>query len=43
MTLNRGAMILSLDLKLCWGCFDKLPVPLLETDSSEARTQIKRM
>ena len=43
MKVNRGTMILSLDLELCWGRFDKLPVPLLEADSFEERTQIKRL
>lgn len=43
MKANRGTMILSLDLELCWGRFDKLPVPLLEADSFEERTQIKRL
>lgn len=35
MMLNRGTMILSLDLELCWGCFDKIPVPFLEADFSK--------
>ena len=43
MKLSRGTMILSLDLELCWGRFDKRPVPLLEADSSEERNQIKRL
>lgn len=43
MKLNRGTMVLSLDLELCWGRFDKLPVPTLEADSIEERTQIKRL
>jgi peptidoglycan/xylan/chitin deacetylase (PgdA/CDA1 family) len=43
MRLHRGTMILSLDLELCWGRFDKLPVSFLEADSSEERTQIKRL
>jgi peptidoglycan/xylan/chitin deacetylase (PgdA/CDA1 family) len=43
MKANRGTMILSLDLELCWGRFDKHSVPFLEADASEERTQIKRL
>ncbi len=43
MKLNRGTMVLSLDLELCWGFFDMLPVAFLEAKSSEERTQIKRL
>src|SRR5712692_258659 len=43
MKLNRGTMVLSLDLELCWERFDQLPVPFIEADSSEERTQIKRL
>jgi peptidoglycan/xylan/chitin deacetylase (PgdA/CDA1 family) len=43
MTSPRGTMILSLDLELCWGQFDLLPVPTLEAISSEERPQIKRL
>jgi hypothetical protein len=43
MRFKRGTMILSLDLELCWGRFDKVPIPILEADSSEERIQIKRL
>lgn len=38
-----GTMVLSLDLELAWGRFDKLPVSTLETQSAEERKQIKRL
>ena len=37
MKLNRGTIILSPDLDLCWGRFDKRPVPFLEADFSKER------
>lgn len=38
-----GTMVLSLDLELAWGQFDKLSVGELEAQSSEEREQIKRL
>jgi peptidoglycan/xylan/chitin deacetylase (PgdA/CDA1 family) len=43
MNGQRGTMVVSLDLELCWGRFDKVPVPMLEADASEERIQIKRL
>jgi hypothetical protein len=43
MNGQRGTMVVSLDLELCWGRFDKVPVPMLEADASEERIQIRRL
>ncbi len=43
MTAKRGTMVVSLDLELCWGRFDKLEISELEADSDQERTQIKRL
>jgi peptidoglycan/xylan/chitin deacetylase (PgdA/CDA1 family) len=43
MNGQRGTMVVSLDLELCWGRFDKVPVPVLEADAAEERIQIKRL
>ena len=43
MAHRHGTMVLSLDLELAWGQFDKLPVSTLETQSVEERKQIKRL
>lgn len=43
MTATRGTMVVSLDLELCWGRFDKLPISELEADSDQERFQIKRL
>lgn len=38
-----GVMVLSLDLELSWGRFDKLQISELEAQSIEERTNIKRL
>lgn len=43
MNEQRGTMVVSLDLELCWGRFDKVPVSALEADAEEERIQIKRL
>src|SRR5437879_11734751 len=39
---TRGTMVLSLDLELCWGRFDKFPIAVLEAESVQERTHIKQ-
>lgn len=39
---TRGTMVLSLDLELSWGRFDKIPVEVLGAESLAERQQIKR-
>ncbi len=39
---TRGTMVLSLDLELSWGRFDKTPVEVLSAESLAERQQIKR-
>ncbi len=43
MNTQRGTMVMSLDLELCWGRFSTVPVTVLETESSQERKQIKRL
>lgn len=43
MAAIPGTMVLSLDLELAWGQFDKLSVDALEAQSLEEREQIKRL
>ena len=38
---TRGTMVLSLDLELCWGRFDKVPIAVLDAESVQERTHIK--
>lgn len=38
-----GTMVLSLDLELSWGRFDTLPITVLDAESLEERTSIKRL
>lgn len=40
---TRGTMVLSLDLELSWGRFDKLSTNVLDTESLEERKHIKRL
>lgn len=40
---TRGTMVLSLDLELSWGRFDKLSTNVLDAESLEERTHIKRL
>jgi peptidoglycan/xylan/chitin deacetylase (PgdA/CDA1 family) len=39
---TRGTMVLSLDLELSWGRFDKIPVEVLGAESLAERQQIRR-
>lgn len=38
----RGTMVLSLDLELCWGRFDKIPIAVLDAESVQERKHIKQ-
>jgi len=40
---TRGTMVVSLDLELSWGRFDKMPLDKLEAESLKERPQIRRL